>query len=85
MYCSLSHALPANPLVAFARSGAATGRLRDQQPRVIPHFLGRLETTLETFFQWADSPCPAIKAQKADRGESKKNVNRLIGKMVYGA
>jgi len=65
------------------RSGAASGLLRGLQPRVIPHFLGRLETALDRFFRRAESPCRRIEAQKADGGESKKNVNSLIGKMVY--
>src|SRR5437868_8184385 len=83
MCCSLSRASPANPLVAFFRSGAASGLLRGLQPRVIPNFLGRLETALDRFFRRADRPCRRIEAQKADGGESKKNVNSLIGKMVY--
>src|SRR5204863_12093 len=50
------------------RSGAASGLLRGLQPRVIPHFLGRLETAIDRFFRRAESPCRRIEAQKADGG-----------------
>src|ERR1043166_4497510 len=67
------------------RSGAARGPLRGPQPRVIPHFSDVFKRPVDGFFQRANCPCRPIEAQKADRGESNKNVNGLIEKMLYEA
>src|ERR1043165_8203780 len=85
MYCSLSRASPATPLVAFSAPGLPAASYVARNPVLFLTFWDVFKRPLDRFFRRANCPCRPIEAQKADEGESKKNVNGLIEKILYGA